>query len=87
MPVQNDPNFVRPSNNYCKALPSSSATQTTARQTCKQPQQPSSALASTSTCVACKTKNAKVNEKGIRFPIGQQNARDIQGHWLHSGFR
>ncbi|KAA1097640.1 hypothetical protein PGT21_015551 [Puccinia graminis f. sp. tritici] len=59
MPVQNDPNFVRPSNNSCKALPSSSATQTTARQTCKQPQQPSSALASTSTCVACKTKKAK----------------------------
>ncbi|KAA1069529.1 hypothetical protein PGT21_027281 [Puccinia graminis f. sp. tritici] len=61
-PVRNDPNFVRPSNDSRKALPPSSATQTSARQTRKRPQRPLSASASTLTRAARKTKKAKASQ-------------------------
>ncbi|EFP92268.2 uncharacterized protein PGTG_18483 [Puccinia graminis f. sp. tritici CRL 75-36-700-3] len=63
MPVQNDPNFFRPSKNSSKALPPSSTIQTTSKQTRKRPQRPSSASALTSTHAARKPKKTKVSQK------------------------
>ncbi|EFP86180.2 uncharacterized protein PGTG_12136 [Puccinia graminis f. sp. tritici CRL 75-36-700-3] len=62
-PVRNDPNFVRPSNDSPKALPPSSAVQTTSKQSCKRPHRPSSTSASTSTHATRKPKKAKVTQK------------------------
>ncbi|KAA1091884.1 hypothetical protein PGTUg99_015958 [Puccinia graminis f. sp. tritici] len=62
-PVRNNPNFVRPSNDSPKALPPSSAVQTTSKQSCKRPHQPSSTSASTLTHATRKPKKAKVAQK------------------------